>query len=70
MKDKEVIKDENRMIEKLEEHRDLVDLVERIGIQNGVDARRTVKNNPNGDIVFPAHQTKEFIKILGRYFKK
>lgn len=43
------IKDEDKMIKKLEEHRDLVDLAVAVGKKECIHVERTKNNNPKGD---------------------
>ena len=43
------MEDEDRMIAKLEEHRDMKLMVKEIGELYGIEVTSTVDNDPNGD---------------------
>ena len=61
------MEDEDRMIKKLEEHRDFKLMVIEIGMHNNIDIRATEKNDPNGDFVYDKTQEKDLISALDEY---
>lgn len=63
------ITDEEKMINKLEEHKRLVDLVQAAGRKCGVSVERTEGNDPRGDFRYPAGDQEKLVKELDRFFK-
>lgn len=58
------MRDEDKMIKKLKEHRNLVMLVEEIAELKGITVKATKGNDPNGDFIYEADKQKELIEIL------
>ncbi len=64
----EMMTDEDKMIRKLTEHRNVIDLVEKLGKLNNIDVQRTVNNDPNGDFKYPKEQEDALIAELDKLF--
>ena len=63
-------RDEDKMIKKLEEHRDTIKMVEEIGKLNGIDIEPTTGNDSNGDFIYPKDKEEDLIKALDKYIGK
>jgi len=63
-------RDEDKMIKKLEEHRDTIKMVEEIGKLNGIDIEPTTCNDSNGDFIYPKDKEENLIKALDKYIGK
>ena len=59
--------DEDKMIKKLEEHRDAKKLVVEIGALNGIRVIETEGNDPNGDFYYPLDKQEELINAIDEY---
>ncbi|MDH1576537.1 hypothetical protein [Pseudomonas sp. GD03746] len=59
--------DEDKMIKKLEEHRDAIKLVVEIGQLHGISVTPSVNNDPRGDFIYPADKKSELIAALDLY---
>lgn len=59
--------DEDKMIQKLEQHRDIIRLVEEIGALNGIEVIPTEGNNPKGDFIYPLEKQNELIGAIDEY---
>lgn len=59
--------DEDKMIKKLEEHRDTKKLVVEIGMLNDIDVVETEGNDPKGDFFYPLDKEDELIKAIDEY---
>jgi len=68
--DNKKIRDEDKMIKKLEEHRDTIKMVEEIGKLNNIDIEPTRDNNSSGDFIYPKDKEKDLIKALDKYIGK
>ena len=62
--------DEDKMIKKLEEHRDTIKMVVEIGKLNGIQVKPTINNNSNGDFIYPKDKEEELLKALDKYIGK
>lgn len=62
--------DEDKMIKKLEEHRDTIKLVEEIGKLHDINVKATQGNNSNGDFIYPKDKEEELIEALDKYIGK
>lgn len=65
MEDK-IMTDEDKMIEKLEAHRDICGLITSIGQLVDIDVQRTTGNDSNGDIVYPKDDEKRLINKIDK----
>lgn len=61
------MKDEDKKIQKLVEHRDIVDLAVEVGEVNNINVERTEGDDPRGDFRFPSNQTQELIDAFDKY---
>ena len=61
------MEDEDRMIAKLEEHREIKLMVKEIGELYGIEVTSTVDNDPNGDFLYPEEQERQLIDALDRF---
>lgn len=59
--------DEDKMIKKLEEHRDAIKLVVEIGVLKGIDVIPTEGNDPKGDFIYPLDREEELIKAIDEH---
>lgn len=59
--------DEDKMIKKLEEHRDAKKLVVEIGALKGIEVIETEGNDPKGDFVYPLEMEAELIEAIDEY---
>lgn len=59
--------DEDKMIKKLEEHRDTIELFIEIGKIHGIDVRATTGNDSRGDFMYPLEKEAEYIKGIDEY---
>ncbi|WP_047795023.1 hypothetical protein [Exiguobacterium sp. JLM-2] len=59
--------DENKMIKKLEEHRDLKNLVIDIGKLNDICVKETEGNDEKGDFYYPLDKEKQLINCIDEY---
>ena len=62
--------DEDKMIKKLEEHRDTIKMVEEIGKLHDIDIQATANNDSSGDFTYPKDKKDELIKVLDKYIGK
>lgn len=62
--------DEDKMIKKLEEHRDTIKLVEDIGKLHGIQIKATTDNESKGDFIYPKNREKDLIQLLDKYLGK
>ena len=65
--DSENVKDEDKKIQKLIEHRDIVDFAVEAGEVNNINVERTEGDDPRGDFRFPTNQTQKLIEVLDKY---
>jgi hypothetical protein len=59
--------DEDKMIKKLEEHRDVTKLIVEIGELYGINVTPTVNNNPNGDFQYKKDDEQELKNAIDKY---
>ena len=59
--------DEDKMIKKLEEHRDLKLLIIEIAEANGITVTATENNDSSGDFVYNADKQDLLIQALDKY---
>ncbi|SFB13695.1 hypothetical protein [Selenomonas ruminantium] len=59
--------DEDRKIQKLEEHRDMKKMVLEIGKAEGIDIQSTYGDDPNGDFVFAEEDKEKLEYALDKY---
>lgn len=59
--------DEDKMIEKLEQHRDTKRMVIEIGKLNGITVEPTVNNNGNGDFVYDEKDHEKLIEAIDEF---
>lgn len=59
--------DEDKMIKKLEEHRDLKLLIIEIAEANGITVTATENNDSSGDFVYNADEQDLLIQALDKY---
>lgn len=64
------MEDEDRMIKKLKEHRDMKLMVREIGELSGIDVRSTVDNDSRGDFCYPKDEEDNLICALDRFLFK
>ncbi|MBW9398343.1 hypothetical protein FHC51_00550 [Leclercia sp. EC_58] len=62
--------DEDKMIKKLEEHRDATKLVVEIARLHDIIVIPSVNNDPRGDFEYPSNKKEELIKALDKYIGK
>ena len=62
--------DEDRMIKKLEEHRDVTKLVVEIAKLHGITVTPSKNNDPRGDFEYPQDRKNELINALDKYIGK
>lgn len=62
--------DEDKMIKKLEEHRDTIKLVVEIARLNDIEITPSVNNDSRGDFEYPLDKKEELIKALDKYIGK
>lgn len=60
------ITDEDKMIKRLEDHRDVVGFVVDTLQKNGIDAQRTYDNFPGGDVIVMDEDREEDVKDVLR----
>lgn len=63
----ETMADEDKMIKKLEEHRDAIKLVVEVGALKGINVIPTEGNNPKGDFLYPVEKQNELIEAIDEY---
>lgn len=56
--------DEDKMIKKLEEHRDTIQLIVKIGKRKGIDIVPTQGNDPRGDFKYPKDEEGKLIEAI------
>lgn len=59
--------DEDKMIKKLEEHRDAIKLVVEIGELKGINVMPTEGNDSKGDFKYPIERETELIEAIDEY---
>ncbi|WP_336164625.1 hypothetical protein [Fusobacterium polymorphum] len=59
--------DEDKMIKKLQEHRDLKKMIVEIGKICGIPVTETEGNDSRGDFSYPSEKREEFIKAIDEY---
>ena len=59
--------DEDKMIKKLQEHRDATKLVVEIAKLNDIKVIPTVDNDPRGDFKYPKDRKHDLVKALDKY---
>ena len=59
--------DEDKMIKKLEEHRDLKLLIMEIAEANGITVTATENNDSSGDFVYNTDEQDMLIQALDKY---
>lgn len=59
--------DEDKMIKKLEEHRDAIKFVVEIGELKGINVKPTKGNDSKGDFIYPLDREKELIEAIDEY---
>ena len=62
-----IMHDEDKMIKKLEEHRDLKLLIIEIAEANGITVTATENNDSSGDFVYNADEQDLLIQALDKY---
>ncbi|EJI1281177.1 hypothetical protein ACT21L_004500 [Vibrio vulnificus] len=62
--------DEDKMIKKLEEHRDAIKLVVEIGKLHDIEVTPTVNDDPRGDFKYPVEKREQLINALDKYLGK
>jgi hypothetical protein len=62
--------DEDKMIKKLEEHRDATKLVVEIARLHDITVTPSINNDPRGDFEYPQDRKDELIKALDKYIGK
>lgn len=62
--------DEDKMIKKLEEHRDAISLIIEIGELYDIPVERTFSNNSNGDFTFNIRDKNNLIEVIDKYLNK
>ena len=64
-----MMEDEDKMIAKLVEHRDIKFMVKEIGLLHDIKVESTVGNDSNGDFMYPKESEKKLIGVLDKYLK-
>ncbi|MBS7527224.1 hypothetical protein KHM83_11080 [Fusibacter paucivorans] len=59
--------DEDKMIKKLEEHRDGIKLIVEIGELNDVEVVPTTGNDSSGDFTYPLEDEEKLINAIDKY---
>lgn len=59
--------DEDKMIKKLQEHRDLKKMIVEIGKICGIPVTETEGNDSRGDFSYPSEKKEELIKAIDEY---
>lgn len=62
--------DEDKMIKKLEEHRDATKLVVEIAKLHDIEITPSINNDPRGDFEYPQNKKYELINALDKYIGK
>ena len=62
--------DEDKMIKKLEEHRDTIKMVEEIGQLHGIPVKPSINNDSNGDFIYPKNKKNDLEKALDKHIGK
>ena len=62
--------DEDKMIKKLEEHRDATKLVVEIAKLHGITVTPSINNDPRGDFEYPQDKKDDLINALDKYIGK
>ena len=62
-----IMHDEDKLIKKLEEHRDLKLLIIEIAEENGITVTATENNDSSGDFVYNADEQDLLIQALDKY---
>jgi len=62
--------DEDKMIKKLEEHRDATKLVVEIAKLHNITVTPSVGNDSRGDFEYPKDKKEDLIKALDKYIGK
>ncbi len=74
MNDQEKITDEDKMIQKLTEHKNLIGWMITLFQKENIQSERTYKNDPKGDIYYPddkdTEKVKEIVRDLNKKFNK
>lgn len=61
--------DEDKMIKKLEEHRDAIKFIVEIGELKGINVKPTQGNDSKGDFIYPLDKEKELIEAIDEYLE-
>ena len=61
------MEDEDRMIAKLAEHRDMKLMVKEIAELYNIGVMSTIDNDPNGDFIYLEAQEEQLISALDRF---
>ena len=67
MPNKDEMRDEDKMIQKLEEHRDLTILAEKIGELEGIKVTPTKGNSSNGDFKYKEEDEEKLIEAFDKH---
>lgn len=59
--------DEDKMIKKLEEHKNAKKMIVEIGAANGIKVIETENNNPNGDFMYEEKDHKKLVQAIDEY---
>lgn len=59
--------DEDKMIKKLEEHRDAIKFVVEVGKLNDIYIKPTEGNDSKGDFEYPLDREKDLIEAIDEY---
>jgi hypothetical protein len=62
--------DEDKMIRKLTEHKNLIGWMLGIFLKENIQSERTYKNDPKGDIYYPNEKDTEKVKEIVRDLNK
>ncbi|WP_279505897.1 hypothetical protein [Aeromonas veronii] len=62
--------DEDKMIKKLEEHRDTIKLVVEIARLHDIPVTPSINNDCRGDFEYPLDRKKDLISALDKYLGK
>lgn len=59
--------DEDKMIQKLKQHRDIIKAVITIAYNAGIDVKATMGNNSNGDLVYDKKDNDRLVEAIDKY---
>lgn len=70
LKEIKVSTDEDKMIKKLEEHRDTISLIVEIAELHDIEVTRTVNNDANGDFKYKKSDEEKLINAIDEHLLK